>query len=527
MHYNTRKSEGLEDACWEGYEAVGMKEKGGRQVPNCVPTKTAAHRLDGVRGHQLLPATVARKLPAIYSQENVDDPIVQVKLFSPYTNAVWYLTEYDPGSREAFGWADIGYGMGELGYISIPELEGMNRNGLPLVERDLYWRPVPLSKAKGGRTAASASRYPSVARQVEEDYARKAITSGERREMLDAIENAETRRDAERVVEQHRKGRTAAGLVAARYSGDPYWMTARYPGVDSKGRPVKRGDRVFYYPRTKTILTGDDAERASAEFDAASFDEDFGYRGASSTRAAATNRRANSSALIPVVSEILEVVGLGHAPRNQLPSLADALVHDIRENISNNVNVYDLIDDALYNPDNPETIEAEWSEGEGEYVVDGVVRYEVTTGWSSTRTVVWDFSGISEFWTEAKHLGLGRVTDRKKSGIAKVLTRNVRVLTPFIVDAIGKAIEFDESDKRDLHDTIQKKIRSEVSLWSDVTVKVTSPIGDVRPIANGISAKVDFRIDTEDIDIRVEDRGRSYDGPDYDGPSDGPYYRGR
>ena len=464
MHYNTRKSEGLEDACWEGYEAVGMKEKGGRQVPNCVPTKTAAHRLDGVRGHQLLPATVARKLPAIYSQENVDDPIVQVKLFSPYTNAVWYLTEYDPGSREAFGWADIGYGMGELGYISIPELEGMNRNGLPLVERDLYWRPVPLSKAKGGRTAASASRYPSVARQVEEDYARKAITSGERREMLDAIENAETRRDAERVVEQHRKGRTAAGLVAARYS---------------------------------------------------------------STRAAATNRRANSSALIPVVSEILEVVGLGHAPRNQLPSLADALVHDIRENISNNVNVYDLIDDALYNPDNPETIEAEWSEGEGEYVVDGVVRYEVTTGWSSTRTVVWDFSGISEFWTEAKHLGLGRVTDRKKSGIAKVLTRNVRVLTPFIVDAIGKAIEFDESDKRDLHDTIQKKIRSEVSLWSDVTVKVTSPIGDVRPIANGISAKVDFRIDTEDIDIRVEDRGRSYDGPDYDGPSDGPYYRGR
>lgn len=464
MHYNTRKSEGLEDACWEGYEAIGMKEKGGRQVPNCVPTKTAAHRLDGVRGHQLLPATVARKLPAIYSQENVDDPIVQVKLFSPYTNAVWYLTEYDPGSREAFGWADIGYGMGELGYISIPELEGMNRNGLPLVERDLYWRPVPLSKAKGGRTAASASRYPSVARQVEEDYARKAITSGERREMLDAIENAETRRDAERVVEQHRKGRTAAGLVAARYS---------------------------------------------------------------STRAAATNRRANSSALIPVVSEILEVVGLGHAPRNQLPSLADALVHDIRENISNNVNVYDLIDDALYNPDNPETIIAEWSKGEGEYVVDGEVRYEVTTGWSSTRTVVWDFSGISEFWTEAKHLGLGRVTDWKKSGIAKVLTRNVRVLTPFIVDAIGKAIEFDESDKRDLHDTIQKKIRSEVSLWSDVTVKVTNPIGDVRPIANGISAKVDFRIDTENIDIRVEDRGRSYDGPDYDGPSDGPYYRGR
>lgn len=31
----------LEDACWEGYEAIGMKEKGGKQVPNCVPVKKA------------------------------------------------------------------------------------------------------------------------------------------------------------------------------------------------------------------------------------------------------------------------------------------------------------------------------------------------------------------------------------------------------------------------------------------------------------------------------------------------------
>jgi DNA-binding ferritin-like protein len=33
----------LEDACWEGYEAIGMKEQDGRTVPNCVPkqAKTA------------------------------------------------------------------------------------------------------------------------------------------------------------------------------------------------------------------------------------------------------------------------------------------------------------------------------------------------------------------------------------------------------------------------------------------------------------------------------------------------------
>jgi len=25
--------------CWSGYEMIGMKSKGGRKVPNCVPVK--------------------------------------------------------------------------------------------------------------------------------------------------------------------------------------------------------------------------------------------------------------------------------------------------------------------------------------------------------------------------------------------------------------------------------------------------------------------------------------------------------
>lgn len=25
--------------CWKGYEMVGMKKKGGKNVPNCVPKK--------------------------------------------------------------------------------------------------------------------------------------------------------------------------------------------------------------------------------------------------------------------------------------------------------------------------------------------------------------------------------------------------------------------------------------------------------------------------------------------------------
>jgi hypothetical protein len=30
---------GLEDSCWDGYEAIGTKTLDGREVPNCVPIK--------------------------------------------------------------------------------------------------------------------------------------------------------------------------------------------------------------------------------------------------------------------------------------------------------------------------------------------------------------------------------------------------------------------------------------------------------------------------------------------------------
>lgn len=33
------EDDGLEGACWDGYEAIGMKELDGRMVPNCVPIK--------------------------------------------------------------------------------------------------------------------------------------------------------------------------------------------------------------------------------------------------------------------------------------------------------------------------------------------------------------------------------------------------------------------------------------------------------------------------------------------------------
>ena len=41
----------IEKACWSGYKQVGMKDKNGKQVPNCVPIKKS---LFGTEGPQTL-----------------------------------------------------------------------------------------------------------------------------------------------------------------------------------------------------------------------------------------------------------------------------------------------------------------------------------------------------------------------------------------------------------------------------------------------------------------------------------------
>ena len=73
-----------------------------------------------------------------------DDAQAVVKYFTPDADWTWYATEYDPESRLFFGFVD-GFER-ELGYFSLDELEQLRGPlGLP-VERDLYWKPTPLSE---------------------------------------------------------------------------------------------------------------------------------------------------------------------------------------------------------------------------------------------------------------------------------------------------------------------------------------------------------------------------------------------
>lgn len=98
---------------------------------------------------ELLPPSVAATIPGPRAQEKVKDPICYVKLFSPTGMATWWLTEYDPKDRVAFGYCLLNDPRdAELGYVSIEELEGIKVLGVLGIERDINWTPQPLSVVK-------------------------------------------------------------------------------------------------------------------------------------------------------------------------------------------------------------------------------------------------------------------------------------------------------------------------------------------------------------------------------------------
>jgi hypothetical protein len=94
---------------------------------------------------KLLTNELKSKLPRLYATQDENDPTVFVKLFHPFSNWTWFLTEFDPDENISFGLVQ-GQEI-ELGYFSIAELEELRVNGLG-VERDLHWVQRPLSSVR-------------------------------------------------------------------------------------------------------------------------------------------------------------------------------------------------------------------------------------------------------------------------------------------------------------------------------------------------------------------------------------------
>lgn len=105
----------------------------------------------------LMTKTLAKQTPAMYS---TDGKAYESKVTAHYFNAVfdWYLLEYDPDSRDCFGWV-INNSMpdcAELGYFNLNEFDSINdsikhmdilsalKHG-GFIERDLYFTQDRLS----------------------------------------------------------------------------------------------------------------------------------------------------------------------------------------------------------------------------------------------------------------------------------------------------------------------------------------------------------------------------------------------
>ena len=98
---------------------------------------------------KLLTQAILKRLPKLYSQENVEDPVVQVKFFDPCGSFTWYALEFD-GKDLFFGKVVSSLcPEGELGYFSLSELKSIKTKPFGLgIERDLYFDPKPLSECK-------------------------------------------------------------------------------------------------------------------------------------------------------------------------------------------------------------------------------------------------------------------------------------------------------------------------------------------------------------------------------------------
>ena len=104
----------------------------------------------GLRRHKLMTKELGDTIPPLYANDGADDPdavVARVKLFSPYSNWTWYITEWDAETGTCFGLVE-GFEV-ELGYFDLTELSEVTVfGGVPAVERDLYWQPQTLGEIR-------------------------------------------------------------------------------------------------------------------------------------------------------------------------------------------------------------------------------------------------------------------------------------------------------------------------------------------------------------------------------------------
>lgn len=135
---------------------------------------------------KLMTKEILDKIPELYSQEKVKDPIVWAKFFFPMGRMTWYATEYSPEERQFFGFVKGNHpDDDELGYFSLDEMEAVRVHGLS-IERDMYFDPKPLSWVKSGRESDSYVIPKTAIRRK-----KKGISKDTRQAMYDVASQAQ------------------------------------------------------------------------------------------------------------------------------------------------------------------------------------------------------------------------------------------------------------------------------------------------------------------------------------------------
>ena len=106
---------------------------------------------------KLITREIEKTAPALYATEDVpaDEKKIVAKFFTPTSSFTWYMVEYDPTERRAFGFVTSHMCPdGELGYFSISELESVRGPFGVGVERDMYYGSHTLQEVIDGDPSA-------------------------------------------------------------------------------------------------------------------------------------------------------------------------------------------------------------------------------------------------------------------------------------------------------------------------------------------------------------------------------------
>ena len=94
---------------------------------------------------ELIAKEIKDTIPKLYETEDQSDPVAYLKLY--LDGWTWYITELSIDDDICFGYVVSPFGS-ELGYFSLQEIQEVKGSLGIGVERDLSFKPQPLSQLK-------------------------------------------------------------------------------------------------------------------------------------------------------------------------------------------------------------------------------------------------------------------------------------------------------------------------------------------------------------------------------------------